>query len=248
MEKSLFYSSDHSNLELLETAQGETNYFPAAIRYKNPWDKAHELQQKKSVNIYIEPNDILSGKKIISQKNEDILETSESVAQNDYYPEWPYPLINRMANKKFWYLGDAFSQLKSARDSVSETSPVIRIAHFDTGYDPEHRSLLKNSIVTTNQKNFAEKNSSSINNGSEGLINNSGHGTGTLSILAGNTMKIDEYQHNDFIGINKNIKILPLWVCSVMLWKNKAFVDAPDRYDIVSMSMGECLLKHGQML
>ncbi|WP_289665646.1 S8 family peptidase [Flavobacterium panacagri] len=249
MEKSLFYSSDHGNLELLETAQPETNYFPAAKRGKNPWDKAHELQQKKSGNIYIEPNEILSGKKIISQKNEEVLESLESVAQNDYDPEWPYPQINGKADKKFWYLGDEFSQLKSARDSVSDTTPVIRIAHFDTGYDPEHKSLLKNSIDTKNQKNFVEENNSSIDIGSEGLINNPGHGTGTLSILAGNTMKIDEYQHNDFIGIHKNIKILPLRISrSVMLWKNKAFVDAlehvislydtPDRCDIVTMSMG----------
>ena len=37
-----------------------------------------------------------------------------------------------------WNLGDAFSQLKQARDRVGARQALIRIAHLDTGYDPAH--------------------------------------------------------------------------------------------------------------
>lgn len=249
MEESLFYSNSYAGLESLENASSSSNYFRAEIKIKNPWDQAHELRKDKPGNIYIEPNEIISNENITLPKKEDKLELLEAVAENEYDPEWPFPEVDGKPDKRFWYLGDDFSQLKSARDSVSLDSPIIKIAHFDTGYDLHHKSVIENNIDVENQKNFVEGNSSSEDVGSEGLINNPGHGTGTLSILAGNKMNIAEYHHDDFIGIHHNIKVLPLRISrSVMLWKNKAFVDAleyvislydtPNRCDIVTMSMG----------
>jgi hypothetical protein len=36
-----------------------------------------------------------------------------------------------------WHLGDAYSQLKPARD-VAANGTAVRIVHLDTGYDPDH--------------------------------------------------------------------------------------------------------------
>jgi hypothetical protein len=42
-----------------------------------------------------------------------------------------------------WHLQDSFSQLASARAAAAQGAGgnVIRIAHLDTGYDPNHKAL-----------------------------------------------------------------------------------------------------------
>ncbi|WP_374951548.1 S8 family serine peptidase [Mucilaginibacter sp.] len=77
-----------------------------------------------------------------------------------------------------------------------------------------------------------------------------GHGPGTLSILAGRTVKLPQYHYNGYLGVHGNIRIVPVRIAkSVVLWKNKAFTDAleyvlslydnPDtRCHIICMSMG----------
>jgi len=55
-----------------------------------------------------------------------------------------------------WHLLDQFSQLKAARESVSFTAPRTRIAHIDTGYDPNH-SARPAHILDELQHNFVNE-------------------------------------------------------------------------------------------
>ncbi len=253
MEKQLFYTVPSAQAGTLESLANENGYFEKTAKDENPWDQAHELRKKKAGNNYIEPDleqQNPAGTKVSQMTaSQDSLENLEALADNEYDPEWPSPKTGNQPDKKFWHLGDDFSQLKSAREAVAANAKTLRIAHFDTGYDPKHACLIKDNIETLLQRNFVEGNDSAVDIGSEGMLNQPGHGTGTLSILAGNTMDIPDYNHNDYIGIHNNIRIVPIRVSrSVMLWKNKAFVDAleyvislydtPNRIHIVTMSMG----------
>jgi len=149
-------------------------------------------------------------------------------------------------------LGDNYSQLKSARDKV-EANNIVRIAHFDTGYDPNHDAFNKNLINSDLERNFVESNlpRRAIDNYSQGKLKNPGHGTGTMSILAGNVISLPHYNSfNDSIGLSKGIEIVPIRLAkSVVLLKSSNFVKALDyiisiydnpatRCHIVTMSMG----------
>ncbi len=88
-----------------------------------------------------------------------------------------------------WHTGDAYGGLKSARDKVGQAQKKIRIAHLDTGYDPGHGTLPKNLLKTlgisfVDGDNPADG-TDQVPDGLK-LVRNRGHGTGTLSLLAGN--------------------------------------------------------------
>jgi subtilase family protein len=156
-----------------------------------------------------------------------------------------------------WFLRDDFSQLKSARDAIGAigaTARRVRIAHFDTGYDPNHVTLpaqLRRDL----QRNFVDKGKEgdASDPAVRGLLKNPGHGTGTLSILAGNKlqgMAQPDQNTNDFLGGAPMAEIVPLRVAtSVVLFFTSAIAKAFDyvlaplgdprnRCDVVSMSMG----------
>jgi subtilisin family serine protease len=89
-------------------------------------------------------------------------------------------------NGIYWFRDDQHSQLQTAHGPGPGPSG-IRIAHLDTGYDPDHVTLpqfLRRDL----QRNFVDdKLPNDATDRSTGFANNLGHGTGTLSILAGNT-------------------------------------------------------------
>jgi hypothetical protein len=105
-----------------------------------------------------------------------------------------------------WNLGDAFSQLKKARERVGARQALIRIAHLDTGYDPAHATKPER-LLTELQRNFVDRDHPDdavdrVPPGME-LIRNRGHGTGTLSLLAGNMVAADTPGldgFHDFLG------------------------------------------------
>ena len=153
-----------------------------------------------------------------------------------------------------WFLNDQFSQLKSARESVGPKPARVRIAHFDTGYDPRHVTLPRN-IRRDLQRNFveADRPDDASDPAVRGFIKNPGHGTATLAILAGGKltdMAVPEQNTNDFLGGAPLAEIVPLRVAnSVVLFFTSAIARAFDyilaprgnpreRCDVVSMSMG----------
>jgi hypothetical protein len=143
-----------------------------------------------------------------------------------------------------WHLDDGFSQLRSARNAVNFADPRTRIAHIDTGYD-RGQAARPGHILTTLEHNFADDNgdpnSAQDPNRRTGLTDNSGHGTGTIGILAGGRVA---QNNNDFLGGAPEADILPIRIAgSVVLFYTSTFATGLNYAidhdcDVVSLSMG----------
>src|SRR5271166_1402453 len=143
-----------------------------------------------------------------------------------------------------WHLDDGFSQLRSARNAVGFADPRTRIAHIDTGYD-RGQAARPGHILTTLEHNFADDNSDPNTaqdpNRQTGLTDNSGHGTGTIGILAGGRVA---QNNNDFLGGAPAADILPIRIAgSVVLFYTSTFATGLNYAidhdcDVVSLSMG----------
>lgn len=88
-----------------------------------------------------------------------------------------------------WHLGDDFSGLGTARAAVDpDAQRSIRIAHLDTGYDPDH-STRPAGVRTDLERSFVASDpdpGSAVDRVRPGLpaVTARGHGTATLAILA----------------------------------------------------------------
>ncbi len=143
-----------------------------------------------------------------------------------------------------WHLRDEFSQLATARGMVNFTDPNrTRIAHIDTGYDPAHGARPAR-ILHSLERNFVNDDGSpnSAADPNRGfLFDNSGHGTGTIGILAGQNVPQNA---NQPLGGAPDADILPLRIAnSVVLFFTSAFAQAinyavQQKCDVVSISMG----------
>lgn len=212
-----------------------------------PWDLAHarvadQLGVSESDVIFAEP-DIVHN--IFRDANEPPAEQAFAVG------EQCDPIPQDGANGKAlgpdtfaWHLGDDFTQLGKARDAVQFTDPRTRIAHIDTGYYRAHDSVPEH-IRHDLEKNFV---SGDANSGSAEdpdnrvlILDNSGHGTGTISVLAGG--KVPAF--GGFVmGGAPEAEVLPLRVAdSVVLLRTSALARAFDYAveqlcDVVTLSMG----------
>ncbi|HTG95335.1 MAG TPA: S8/S53 family peptidase, partial [Pyrinomonadaceae bacterium] len=144
----------------------------------------------------------------------------------------------------YWFRDAAHSQLQLAREQVGKPAKRVCIAHFDTGYDPKH-STLPQFLLTDLEKNFVDDGTTDdATDGSEGVFNQFGHGTGTLGILAGATFD------GVPVGGAAFLDVLPIRVAnSVVLFKNSAIAKAFDYVHelitkrntpvhVITMSMG----------
>ena len=148
-----------------------------------------------------------------------------------------------------WHLADSFSGLKSARDAVMDRGAEVVIAHLDTGYDPGHVTLPED-LDTTQQRNFVDADrpkDATDQTPDIPMVQNRGHGTGTLSILAGNKLHDllpKTANTNDYLGGAPKAKVVPVRVGnSVVQFRTSAIAKAFNyareiKADIVSMSMG----------
>lgn len=140
-----------------------------------------------------------------------------------------------------WHLDDKYSQLCSARQSVQFTPPRIRIAQIDTGYDPTHASCPQN-ILTSLERNFADENNpySAVDPNHGYPFEESGHGTGTLALLAGNRVW---QNRGDYLGGAPAADIVPIRISdSVILFATSALAQAinyavDQNCDVASISM-----------
>jgi hypothetical protein len=153
----------------------------------------------------------------------------------------------RIADRPYWFRDSDHSQFDDAIAAVGgpQVASKVRIAHLDTGYDAKHHSLpqrLRKDLA----RNFVDDgNPDDANDQSGGLLTNLGHGTGTLSILAGTALS-----GHSLLGGAPFAEIVPLRVADrVVLFKNSAIAQAFDyvhrlnaksanRIDIITMSMG----------
>jgi hypothetical protein len=159
--------------------------------------------------------------------------------------------VYAIGNTNLWFVDEAHSQLQETRPEVQAPDPgtapagVVRIAHLDTGYDPNHATKPR-FLNTKLARNFVD--SDRPNDATDkptALINPMfGHGTGTLSILAG--QDVDGLS----FGGAANLDVVPIRVANwVVLFRNSAIAQAFDyvhqlcddertRVHVVSMSMG----------
>ncbi|HSM03408.1 MAG TPA: S8 family serine peptidase [Longimicrobiales bacterium] len=143
-----------------------------------------------------------------------------------------------------WHLDEAFTQLRTARDEVAFTDERTRIAILDTGYDRDHVGAPRH-VLRHLERSFVESDATRTSaedpDGKAFPIDNSGHGTGTLGILAGGPLP--EWD-GDALGGAPDADVVPLRIAdSVVLLKTSAFARALDYAvsagcDVVSMSMG----------
>jgi hypothetical protein len=229
------------SLETAEVVQSEPT--PAAL-----WDAAYNLKKKSGPGTFVEPNNIVPYT-FDNPAFKEGLESTVGVCErdNDFDNDWPKP-----DHKSIWHLDDGYSELKKARNSIGATANKVRIAHFDTGYDSSHQSYPASLINHDLERNFVEPQTPrrAEDNYSTGALRQPGHGTGTLSILAGKLMNIPDYGFNDTIGLASGIEIVPIRIAkSVILFKNEAFSkaleyvislydDPATRIHVITMSMG----------
>ncbi len=205
----------------------------------NTWDLAYQLLESHPEIIYAEPD----AAEIFCPEEENARGGSggDECKETEYTDDWDHPKTRVFQ----WHLEDSWSQLKSARQSDKDRK--IRIAHFDTGYDPGHITTPK-YICTNLQKNFVEGENpdSAIDPGIDGIMNQPGHGTATVALLAGNRIQRTQDNFNDYMGAAPYCEIVPVRISStVILFQSSSFVKAlyyimsPEVHcDVLSMSMG----------
>jgi len=105
-------------------------------------------------------------------------------------PHWPAP------DDPAWHLSDAYSQLASARREVEAAlapgAPRVRVVHLDTGYDGDHVALPPH-LERAASLDFTAGDPPrppGEDPAADCFGCNPGHGTGTLSILAGGEMTL----------------------------------------------------------
>ena len=231
-------------IQPLLKSQFRKNWFVATPETKNElsnWDLAHYLVANHQDVVYAEPD------YSPIEKYNDNITAKRGCGESAYNNDWPHPAQLEFA----WHLGDNFSQLLAARQP--DQAEKVRIAHCDTGYDPTHVSVPK-YLRTDLQHNFVdgENENSAVDIGSEGLLNQPGHGTSTLSVLAGNKVSRPQNNFDNYVGGAPFAEIVPIRLSkSVILYKSSAFVQAlyyimqPEvKCDVLSMSMGGVASKY----
>jgi hypothetical protein len=144
-----------------------------------------------------------------------------------------------------WHLGDEFSGLRTARNLIGDPAGRrVRVAHLDTGYDPGHvtRPL---RLLTEVQHNFAggEPNDAT-DPGRHFPLNNPGHGTATLALLAGNRVQSPDKAFDDFLGGAPYADVVPVRIADSVIHFYTSAMAAGIEYaieagcDVVSISMG----------
>jgi subtilisin family serine protease len=210
-----------------------------------PWDLAHaqvagQLGVAESDVVFAEPDLVHD---IYRDGNEDEMRNALAAAGTNCTQIDQDPTRGKATGPGFaWHLGNPFTQLDSARSAVTFSERRTRIAHVDTGYD-RNQAVKPAHILTNLERNFVEgENPNSAQDPNNGglLLDNSGHGTGTLSILAGGLVP----SANIILGGAPEADILPLRVASsVVLLRTSALARALDyaiqqQVDVITMSMG----------
>ena len=214
-----------------------------------PWDLAHariagQLGVSESDVIFAEP-DIIHN--VYQDANEEKTDQRFAIGGNCVADPQDGTNGKALGPAEFsWHLGEHYTELSKAREAVKFTDPRTRIAHLDTGYYRSHDTVPE-YVLRHLEKNFvsgdADPDSAEDPDNRLLVFDNSGHGTGTISILAGGKVKVPD--HGDvYLGGAPAAEILPLRIAdSVVLLRTSALAQALDyaidqRCDVVTLSMG----------
>ena len=219
---------------------------PPGFAEPNPWDVCHQVLQQgfgiagAAAPEFAEPD--LEQQWLAGDDGQlGLMLAGPCGAAEQQDPDFP-----RDPNP-FWFRDPAHSQFDAALAKIGgpDVAAKVRIAHLDTGYDPDHKTLPKR-LRRDLARNFVDADRpNDATDTSGGLLNNLGHGTGTLSILAG--AGVGGGLH---IGAAPFAEVVPVRVANrVVLFSNSAIAQAFDyihslgtnpakRVDIITMSMG----------
>jgi subtilisin family serine protease len=153
---------------------------------------------------------------------------------------WPV-VLGRFA----WHLDDDFSGLRAARERVGPPAGrPVRVAILDTGYDPDHVTLPQR-LRADLQRNFAGGDPADAADPNRHFpLNQPGHGTATLALLAGNRVPFPAGRPDDFLGGAPFAEVVPVRIAdSVIHFADSAMAAGIDYAtaqgcDVVSLSMG----------
>jgi hypothetical protein len=148
---------------------------------------------------------------------------------------------------EFWYRDGDRTQLEKALTVLGDPGDGqrVRIAHLDTGYDPNHATLPRH-LRRDLGRNFVDDDwPNDASDRTDGALTNLGHGTGTIGILAGAALG----NNTPPIGAAPFAEIVPIRVANrVVLFRNSAIARGFDyvhalnlggtRVHVVTMSMG----------
>lgn len=208
---------------------------------ENPWDAAHAYRiTMKKKDLYVEP-EIDEALFEIEKLDKLILKSTTP----HYLNNWPNPPT--IKDHFVWHLLDDYSQLKKASERVWDKikkEKCIKIAHIDTGFQPEHPALPKflNPGVSFVK---GEEGKTAIDTTNNTFGEQDGHGTATMSILAGRKVffnKLGVSYEGQFGGI-PFAEIIPIRISdTVALIRSQNFVKAinyaiDQGCEVVSMSM-----------
>jgi hypothetical protein len=218
---------------------------PAALTDANAWDVCHSLLQQgfgvagARAPTFAEPD---LPQQWVTGRDADLGMTlaqscDAADAQSQDFPRLDNP---------YWFRDSEHSQFDAAVTAIGgpDIASKVRIAHFDTGYDPQHHTLPKR-LRRDLARNFVDDgNPNDASDQTSGPLNNLGHGTGTLSLLAG------VGKPGQLLGGAPFAEVVPVRVANrVVLFYNSAIAQAFDyvhglnaagtnRVDIITMSMG----------
>ena len=215
---------------------------------KSAWDEAHELmehffQEGKEID-FVEPE---TEHLLFDPKS---LPKSRMAGASTFLQNWPKSSkTHDHAHPHAWHLNDEHSQLKKARELAApyfEKGRRVKIAHFDTGYDPEH-PFLPRHLNKKQGRSFVDgdeiKDATDVEKGTS--MEQQWHGAATMAILAGGHVESfdGKTEFNTDFGGAPLAEIVPIRLADgVALIKTSAFAKALDYAtdigcEVVTMSM-----------
>lgn len=164
----------------------------------SPWDAAHAAASAQGYAHYVEP-DILHDQTLAdASRRIRATDAGTPVGKRDdgLNTDWPPFVSSDTGVSPGWHLSAAYSGFQSVRSLA--TGKGIRIGHLDTGYTPAHSSTPRN-IRPDLAYDFWDGKKGAVDPGTQSPIDQPGHGTSTLALLAGNAMDLT-FGTQHFVG------------------------------------------------
>jgi subtilisin family serine protease len=220
--------------------------------WRSAWDEAHALAA--AVAAYVEP-DLLTELDLPNpppmRARREPPRSRRSLAatpaielgepSDDYWPA---------GDRLTWHL-DA-SGLRAARDEVGVPEQPSHVLHLDTGFSPTHLARPAH-LVLDHQRNFVagESPHDASDPRESGPLRNPGHGTATLTLLAGREVSYSEHGRSlrEALGGDPNARVIPCRVGSSVIHLRTSAMAQGIEYaamlaagepgcDVVSISLG----------
>lgn len=206
------------SIHLKETAQDATNSWDEAYKEYFSLRAAHP-------EAFVEPD-------VKSKYLKETPIARSADGGNNYMSNWPKPPNTLGIDEFIWHLGDNHSQLRKAAQRVREklkltdaldTVPddMVKIAHIDTGYIPSHpatpKYLVKDAGISFVGGEPDNKGTDIIQNRIK-FLEQDGHGSATLAILAGNYIKKEDAYagYEGYFGGIPFAKVIPVRICDTV--------------------------------